>query len=974
MPQDTAFSAQSVRDFLTSSDFDQTLVFEALSESLRQFESLLSCVSGTFYRCELSRPWKMEFISPGVEAITGYAPEFFAEHSYEDILDPRDVPALDVRIKQAISRGEHFTDCYRLRHKSGETRWVSETGRAVCDAEGRPLFLEGFISDVTEKKALELQAEESRQEIERLHARMSNIVESSLDGIVTLDSGWNYVFVNNAALRETGQSRTLVGRNARKIFRKLADAECWTEVERAMVERTPVRTECHPLGTDRCYELYAVPDGDGLTIFFKNITHRKRFERKLVDQADDLRRTLDSIPDMVWSADADGIIDYFNKSWAEYVGLTKEEFDTDFTELTVRYFHPDDRELVGECWRQSIETGRDFEIEFRVLHCSGEYRWAFARAQPQRDEQGAIVRWYGTSTDIHERVLAEHKLRESQIVQSSILGASTDSIKIMDLDGAILLINTPGMTAQGAVDRSVLVGKRWADMWPGKYRLAARRAVKKARNGQAARFTGNYPLNGKNATWWDVVVSPIRDTDGTIQSLLCISRDITEQRKTAERLRIASECDFLTSLPNRRAFEAHLKKVTARARDSGKSVGLMLLDLDHFKHVNDTLGHLAGDHLLQMLARRLKKCVSEPGFVARLGGDEFAIILDDIRDESELINGATQILARMEEPVTFAGRLIYGGLSIGSAVFPRDAENAQDLLKHADAALYDLKASGRGGIQMFSSQMMEAAERSASQLTLARRVVQDDAVEPYYQPKVRLDTGEVAGFEALLRWWCPGNGIQPPSSVFEAFNDYELATKIGGLMQDRIFEHMAGWLDAGLDLPPVSINAAPAEFARDDYGERLLGNLAKHAIAPSQIELEITEHVFLHRRSEQVVRALQMLSESGIRIALDDFGTGHSSLSYLRDFPVDVIKIDRSFVSRMLTNRTMSAIVEAITKLGPSLSLEIVAEGVETPEQLHALRDAGCDLGQGYLFGKAMHADEIAWRLGSGSWPFKLKK
>jgi EAL domain-containing protein (putative c-di-GMP-specific phosphodiesterase class I) len=275
---------------------------------------------------------------------------------------------------------------------------------------------------------------------------------------------------------------------------------------------------------------------------------------------------------------------------------------------------------------------------------------------------------------------------------------------------------------------------------------------------------------------------------------------------------------------------------------------------------------------------------------------------------------------------------------------------------------------------MFNGAMKESAERSASQLILARRVVQDDAVEPYYQPKVRLDTGEVAGFEALLRWWCPGNGIQPPSSVSEAFNDYELATKIGGQMQDRVFEHMAGWLEAGLNLPPISINASPAEFARDDYGERMLANLERHGISASLLELEITEHVFLHRRSEQVVRALDLLKESGMRIALDDFGTGHSSLSYLRDFPVDVIKIDRSFVSRMLTNRTMAAIVEAITKLGPSLSLEIVAEGVESPEQLHALRDAGCDLGQGYLFGKAMQAEEVARRLRTGIWPFKFEQ
>ncbi len=207
----------------------------------------------------------------------------------------------------------------------------------------------------------------------------------------------------------------------------------------------------------------------------------------------------------------------------------------------------------------------------------------------------------------------------------------------------------------------------------------------------------------------------------------------------------------------------------------------------------------------------------------------------------------------------------------------------------------------------------------------------------------------------------------------KAFNDYELSTKIGGLMQNHVFADMAQWLRQGVRLPPVSINAAPAEFLRDDYAERLLGHLQKFSIPPSLIEVEITEHVLLERRSELVIRALEMLKRSGVRIALDDFGTGHSSLSHLRDFPVDVLKIDRSFVSRMLTKPRMLAIVQAITKLGPSLSLDIVAEGVETPEQLHALRDAGCEIGQGYLFGKAMQSSEIRRRLIANDWPFKLR-
>ena len=365
--QNSAFPEQAVRDFLTSSSgSDHDLVITALSESLRQFENLLSCVSGTFYRCELARPWKMEFISPGVEAITGYAPDFFAEHPYEDIIEPEGLPALDAKVQYAISNKEHFTDCYRIRHKSGELRWVAETGTPVYDADGRPLFLEGFISDVTEKKTLELQAEEARKEIERLHSRLSWIVDNSLEGITTVDADWNYTFANDTAMQETGQDETLVGKNALQVFGQFLEPSAWSELKRAMDRREPIRTECYLSGIGRWYELYAVPDGDGLTSFFRNISERKRLDGKLQAQADNLRTTLDSIPDMVWSAAADGTVSYFNKAWAEYVGVADFNLATDFDGLARNYFHPDDRPIVNRKWLRSIETGKSIELEFRL--------------------------------------------------------------------------------------------------------------------------------------------------------------------------------------------------------------------------------------------------------------------------------------------------------------------------------------------------------------------------------------------------------------------------------------------------------------------------------------------------------------------------------------------------------------------------------------------------------------------------------
>lgn len=972
-PASAALTADIVRELLTSPDAPRAALVAALQESTRQFESLLSSVSGTFYRCELSPPWRTEFVSRGIETISGYGPDVFADMPFGEIIEPEDLPVLEGAIEEAIAKREHFTVCYRIRHKSGEIRWVSERGAAVYDGDGHPQFLEGFISDITVAKNFEIEAENSRTTAEKLHKIMSRILDCTLDGIVSLDKNWNYRFCNKSAFVDLCQDESLIGRNILEVFPRFQETPAWPVMQHAMEKREAGRIECFIPPTGRWYEQYVVPDGSGITSFFRNISDRKRLEETLVRQAEDLRSTLDSIPDMVWTAHTDGAGEYYNKSWNDFIGRPPSDTSENPRTPTDHWIHRGDREQAWAKWKHSLESGELFENEFRLLHNSGEYRWVLARCWPQRDESGDIVKWCGSATDIHERILAERDLRESKFLQSNILEASPDCIEILDLKGNLLFMNTSGVRAMGLADGASLIGRRWSEFWPEPGRQVARNAVRKALKGKVARFT-EYSQNFKGESgWWDMIVSPIRDTNGEISKILCIARDITEQRETAERLRIASEQDVLTALPNRRAFEKHLKKATTRARDTGTNVGLMLLDLDHFKHVNDTLGHLAGDRLLQAIARRLQDCVSAPGFVARLGGDEFAVVLSDICEEKELVGAATRVLAQMDAPVTFAGKLINGGLSIGCAMYPRDAGDAQGLLRHADIALYDLKGSGRGGIQMFNGRMLEAAERTATQLNLARTAIRDDAVEPYYQPKVRLDTGEVAGFEALLRWWSPGKGIQPPSSVAEAFNDYELSTKIGGFMQSRIFADMSEWLSAGLKLPPVSINAAPAEFLRDDYAERLLDRLGEAGIHASLIEVEITEHVLLERRSEQVVRALELLKQSGVRIALDDFGTGHSSLSHLRDFPVDVLKIDRSFVSRMLTRPRMLAIVQAITKLGPSLSLDIVAEGVETPEQLHALREAGCEFGQGYLFGKAMHSAEVAKRLATGNWPFKLR-
>ena len=665
-----------------------------------------------------------------------------------------------------------------------------------------------------------------------------------------------------------------------------------------------------------------------------------------------LRAVLDAMPHLVWVTDADGEDDYGNSAWQEFTGSRSTEGGW------LQWVHAEDYDSAQQLWDQSLRSGSVFQGEYRLLHHSGAYRWQLMEARFQKQSGHTSGLWYLTGADIHERVLAQQELAESAHMQKNMLDVSVDCIKLLRTDGTLIHMNQSGCDALGVAPDSGF-GHRWLPLLPPEVRDKGEKALQQAVLGENARFAGMSVIPGMGPMHWDNILTPVKGPDGQVTSILCVSRDITLQREAEIRLREASEQDALTGLPNRRAFNARLKRLLTSSRDSKGIVGLMLLDLDHFKHVNDTLGHAAGDHLLRVLSRRLKQCMPEHGMVARLGGDEFAVIVGPLPSKDALQDVAQTVLSQIESPITYTGKLINGGLSIGCALFPQDARDASSLMKCADTALNDLKVGGRGGVRMFSPRMLQATEQAAAQLERARQIVRDDAIVPHYQPKVRLIDGTVVGYEALLRWRDVQGRMQSPATVLAAFKDYELATRIGETMRTKVLADMAHWLELGLPALPVSLNAAPVEFLRDDYAENLLEQLEAYGLPTALIEVEITEHILGERGSGFVIRALNLLKKAGVRIALDDFGTGHSSLAHLRDYPVDCLKIDCDFVRRIGEDPTILAIVKAVGQLGPSLKLDMVAEGVETEAQRHLLLAAGYQIAQGYLFGKASSAEHV---------------
>jgi diguanylate cyclase (GGDEF)-like protein/PAS domain S-box-containing protein len=557
------------------------------------------------------------------------------------------------------------------------------------------------------------------------------------------------------------------------------------------------------------------------------------------------------------------------------------------------------------------------------------------------------------------RLSAERALRRSERLHRTILETSADCIVLLSPEWRIEYINTAGLAAfeLPAVDQ--VRGRVWTDFWNPDEICNFVKALERAAEGETVRLRGRGPTARGTRRWWDAIITPMFDDSGAVTGILAHSRDVTADRERSEQLKWASEHDALTQLPNRRSFHARLQAATLRAMQAEKQVGLLVIDLDHFKHINDSFGHSAGDELLKVVAERLRNCIRDDDLVARIGGDEFAILLEDVNSPDALLTVGAQVQERLRAPVRAGGRALCGGASIGGALFPTNAATAHDLFKYADTALYELKQHGRGGTKLFDHYMLADAEKVALQLDLARDALTQKTVVPLYQPKIDIATGEAVGLEALLRWRHPQRGLQLPATLEEAFNDYELAAKIGDLMQQKVARDIRKWLDDDVPFGRVSINAAPAEFLRDDYADRLLAILDANDVPASRIEIEVTEHAFLGRGPEYVARALKVLKEAGASVSLDDFGTGCSSLAHLRDFPVDVVKIDKSFVQQMTADSEIAAIVAAVIDLANSLSLSVVAEGVETPAQLDLLKVMGCRIAQGHLFGAAAPADEI---------------
>lgn len=673
-------------------------------------------------------------------------------------------------------------------------------------------------------------------------------------------------------------------------------------------------------------------------------------EQALRDSERLYRLLVDNLPQRVFFKNTELVYVSCNRQYANDLGITQDGIagKTDFD------FHP--RELAEgyrSIDRQVIASG-DIDEREEPYFKDGQTRYIHTVKSPLRDEQGQTIGILGIFWDVTEQREIDMQLRQA----AAVFESTAEGVMIIGVDGRIATVNNAFVAITGYT-RDEVKGKTIAllhadaadealfkNVWPQVHQSGQWQGEARARR-----------KNGEAFPQW-ITVSAVHDERGAVTHYVLVFTDITVLKRSQQQLDHLAHHDPLTDLPNRVLFNMRLTHALSHARRNGHRVGVLFLDLDRFKDVNDTLGHPVGDVLLQQVSQRFQQRVRETDTIARTGGDEFIVIAEEVASSGDLAQVAQKLLDVFQETFRVGGADIHLGASIGISLFPDDGDDAETLVKNADIAMYRAKERGRNNYQFYTAALTaNAVERFQMEAAL-RQALERDELVLYYQPKVSLADGKPYATEALLRWRHPDLGLVAPDRFITLAEETGLIQPIGVWVLRTACQQMKQWLDMGLQLEHVAVNLSGMQIMRGGIVTTVWEVLQETGLAPQYLELEITESVVMEH-AEETIRVLDELRALGVTLAIDDFGTGYSSLSYLKRFPIDTLKVDRSFVRDIPDDINDAAIIRAVIALGRSLQLDIVAEGVETAEQQAFLLQEGCATAQGYLFSKPVPAHWI---------------
>ncbi len=646
----------------------------------------------------------------------------------------------------------------------------------------------------------------------------------------------------------------------------------------------------------------------------------------------------------------------FTTKWSEqeYLNFDCPINQTPTYEAYIRYIHPDDIHKVEQQNALCIEKKCPVDFDFRLLLKDGSIRYLHCHTEVDTDSQGHIKRIFGISQDITAEVTATSELKQAVTVFNN----TAEAIFITDADNIIISIN-PAYTQITGYQEHEILGKNPNIMNSGHHDASffAQLWSDLQHHGRWQGEIWNRHKNGRIFPVWQSITA-IKDMTGKIVQFVSIFNDISIRKADEELIRYQANYDSLTGLPNRNLFLDRIGIALKKAQRDNKQLALLMLDLDRFKWVNDTLGHKAGDIMLQETAKRLQNSVRNSDTVARLGGDEFIIIASELQHPSDTEMIANKIFAAFKAPLQLEKHEVFISGSIGITIFPDDGTTVETLQMNADNAMYSAKEEGRNRFHYFTPELQAKSERHLQLVSLLQQALERDEFDIYYQPVIDCKHHKIISAEALIRWQQPQLGFISPAEFIPLAEDSGLIHAIGEWVVQRVATDMQRWQTLELPAIHISINKSPQQFSNENCDQDWINIFQQHNIDISRITVEITESVFMET-GRDYVKSLADMQKQGMQISLDDFGTGYSSLSYLKRFPVDILKIDRSFIRDIATDSSDAMLVEMILGLANKMHIAVIAEGVETAEQLAFLQKHHCQYIQGYFYSKPLPVHEF---------------
>ncbi|HVK54415.1 MAG TPA: EAL domain-containing protein [Burkholderiales bacterium] len=690
--------------------------------------------------------------------------------------------------------------------------------------------------------------------------------------------------------------------------------------------------------------------GPALRRAIQNKAKQNLAEKKGGASGEQLRLIMESVKDMIALLDTEGKRLYCSHSYEKlFDDVTKLVGTDSFGEI-----HPEDVERIRALFYDTVLTGGEHRAQFRLLLKDNSVRFIESQGSVIRDFTGKVAEVVVVSRDITEQRKSSEALR----LAASALENIAESVIITDTERSIISVNKAFSAITGFAPEEV-IGKKpdflrcatyeenfYATIW-GEVR-------------ETGRWKGEIRSRRKGGEVYPelVSISAVRDESGIITHYVSVASDITKFKQDEARLDFFAHSDPLTRLPNRTRFQDRCEQMLIRTRPRRGIVGLLFIDLDNFKTVNDSLGHSAGDSLLQAAAERLGECLRDGDVVSRQGGDEFAVLLDELRDPQDAALVAEKLLHVLSKPFLLGGHKIFISASIGISCYPQDGIDVDTLLKNADAAMYRAKEHGRNAYQFFSPEMNGQALETLLMTNCLRSAIERQEFLLYYQPRIELSSGRITAVEALIRWRHPERGLVSPATFIPLAEKTGLIGPIGEWVLRTACIQARVWQNRYSYPIKMAVNLSAYQFRQPNLVEQIASVLKETGLDPNLLELEITEGMVMHE-PERVEKVLMELKEMGITISLDDFGTGYSSLSYLKRFSINSLKIDQSFVRDIPGDANDCAITQAIIALAKSLQLNVVAEGIEKEQQLAFLHANGCEEGQGYLFSRPQPAPDL---------------